>query len=45
MFFRKLHIEEHEIIEEESETQLDLDKEHEELKRCFTPWILLAKGR
>ena len=30
MFWRKLHVNEHEVIEEESETQFDLDKEYEE---------------
>lgn len=35
MFWKKLFIEVHEVTEEESETQLDLEKECEELKRYF----------
>lgn len=33
VLYSKLHVEEHEAIEEETETQLDLNDECEELKR------------
>lgn len=35
MFLNKLFIEEHEVIEEENETQLDLEEKCEELKNYF----------